>query len=86
MGYVKIVPWRLAVGTTGTLVFVLIFKSVYILTRLPSASVQLQDFTVLLLSLHCGTLNAHASIVQMYIMCMSPSSTQDIALGASIST
>ena len=46
------------------------------LTRLPSASTPLQDFTVLLLSLHCGTwdtypvavpLNTHASIIQVYI-------------------
>ena len=47
-----------------------------ILTKLPSASMQLKDFTVLLLSLHCGTwdmypvavpLNTHASIVQTIV-------------------
>ena len=46
------------------------------LTRLPSASAQLQDFTVLLVGLHCGTwdmypvavpLNAHASIIPIRI-------------------
>ena len=53
-----------------------VVREICTLTRLPSASMQLQDFTVLLLSLHCDTwdmypvavpLNAHASIVQVHM-------------------
>ena len=52
-----------------------VVREICTLTRLPSASVRLQDLIVLLLSVHCGTwdmypavvpLNAHASIVQVH--------------------